>query len=143
MDIIWTLDTRSDWCHYILLLTHLRILKLQSYDEYIILYWQRKYRSLFWLEQKSWFVAYDHLYIRHILIIPRFLSNIVMYSLIDRLKYLSIAKFEFNHSLSRSSQVTQSWLVINTSRLSTSKNFTFKLINNTIHLWINHEKVSS
>jgi hypothetical protein len=64
-------------------------------------------------------------------------------SLIDGLKYLSIAKFELNHSLSRSSQVTQNWLIKNSSRLNTNKNFTFKLINNTIHLWMNHEKVSS
>ncbi len=57
--------------------------------------------------------------------------------LIDRLKYLSIAKFEFNDS----SVVTRNWLIKNSRRLEANNNFTFKIIHNKIHLWINNEKV--
>ncbi|CAF1334995.1 unnamed protein product [Rotaria sordida] len=67
--------------------------------------------------------------------------------LIDQLRYLSIAKFGLYHSSSidqrsfRSLSVTRDWLMKNSRRLKTNNNFTYKLINNKIHLWMNNEKV--
>jgi hypothetical protein len=67
--------------------------------------------------------------------------------LIDQLKYLSFAKFQFyqssssNMSLFRSSSVTRNWLIKNSRRLKRNNNFTYEIINNKIHLWMNDEMV--
>jgi hypothetical protein len=67
--------------------------------------------------------------------------------LIDQLTYLSVAIFQLNYSSSinqssfLSSFVTRHWLINNCRRLKDNNNFTFKFINNKIHLWINNQKV--
>ncbi|CAF1272077.1 unnamed protein product, partial [Didymodactylos carnosus] len=43
----------------------------------------QSFLSLFWLEHKRWFVAYDGSHMRHIFTIPRFISNTVIYSYTD------------------------------------------------------------
>ncbi|CAF3317755.1 unnamed protein product [Rotaria sp. Silwood2] len=67
--------------------------------------------------------------------------------LIDRLRYLSIAKVGLYYPSSidqrsfRSLSVTRDWLIKKSRRLQANKNFTCKVINNKIHLWMNNENV--
>lgn len=64
-------------------------------------------------------------------------SNNDFVSLIDRLPYLSIVKFELTHF----ALVTRRWLTKKSRRLGADNNFTCKIIHNRIHLWMNNERV--
>jgi hypothetical protein len=70
-----------------------------------------------------------------------------LFLLIDRLKYLSIAKFEFDQSSSifgtsiRSSQVTREWFINHSQRLKLNRSFTYKIFEDNIQLWMNNEQV--
>jgi hypothetical protein len=61
-----------------------------------------------------------------------------LFLLIDGLKYLSIAKFGFNQSWS---QVTREWLINHSQRLKLNTNFTYKICEDNIQLWMNNAQV--
>ncbi|UJR17167.1 hypothetical protein I4U23_004063 [Adineta vaga] len=66
-----------------------------------------------------------------------------LFLLIDQLKHLSIAQFEFRHPSSRSFKINHNWLVKNSVRLRTNQNFTFRFFNDTIYLWMSNENISN
>jgi hypothetical protein len=61
-----------------------------------------------------------------------------LFLIIDGLKYLSIAKFGCSQSLS---QVTREWLINRSQRLKLNKNFTYKICEDNIQLWMNNAQV--
>jgi hypothetical protein len=62
--------------------------------------------------------------------------------LIDGLKYLSIAKFGFTQSLSIfASEITREWLIDHFQRLNVNRNFTYKIYEDNIQLWMNNAQV--
>jgi hypothetical protein len=59
----------------------------------------QSFRSLFWIEHKRWFVAYDGSPLRHIFTVPRFLSNIVKYPYNDWPPLCTSPDFCFDHHI--------------------------------------------